>query len=269
MGGEETDGGTFESAGVRLAYDDVGGGPPVVLVHGLASDRHTNWRRPGWYDALTEAGRRVVALDSRGHGDSDKPHESAAYGIETMAADVTRLLDHLSLPEADVIGYSMGARIAVTLLLDHADRVNAAVLGGVGAEGVSSPPAQDAIVAALEAADPSTIDHPAGRQIRAFADRQGGDRRALAAAMDAASGVALEALTAVTAPVLVVAGADDRLAGEPRPLAAAIPNATAVVVPDRAHNTTVGDPRFRAAAVDFLDRHGLGDGRAAGTGTND
>ena len=253
----------FDSDGVRIAFDDVGEGPPVVLLHGFASDRGTNWRRRGWYDALVEAGRRVVALDARGHGESGTPTGSDAYGPEAMAGDVIRLLDHLGIEEVDVVGYSMGSRVAAQLLVDHPDRVNAVVLGGVGASIMAGPPNQAEIAAALEAPDATDVSHPAGRRFRAFAEQQEGDLEALAAVMRSISGFALERLSAVGNPVLVVAGEEDSLVEDPATLAGEIPGAESLVVPERNHMTTVGDPAFEEAVVEFLGREGIQSGDPA------
>src|SRR6202034_3261604 len=119
-----------------------GQGEPIMLVHGFASNKEVNWVYPGWVTALTRAGRRVIALDNRGHGQSTKLYEPAAYHSAVMAEDVRALMDHIGLPRADVMGYSMGARITAFLALAHPDRVRAAVLGGLGfhlVEGVVLP----------------------------------------------------------------------------------------------------------------------------------
>ena len=257
VGGDESDGGSFDADGIRIAFDDVGDGPPVVLVHGFASDRTSNWRRPGWYRALRQAGRRVIALDCRGHGESGKPHDPDDYGTGAMAADVVRLLDHLGVDRADVVGYSMGSRVAVQLLVDHPERVNAVVLGGAGETVVEGAPNREEIATALEVDDPAAVTHPAGRRFRRFAERQDADLRALAAAMRGFRAFDVERLAGVTNPVLVVAGSDDRLVDEPAALADRFERGEAYVVPERDHMTTVGDPRFRQAVVDFLDRAGL------------
>lgn len=254
---ESDAGDAFDSAGVRIAFDDVGDGPPVVLIHGFASDRTTNWRGPGWYDALVEAGRRVVALDCRGHGASGKPRDPDEHGPAAMADDVVRLLDHLGIDRADVVGYSMGGRIAVQLLVDHADRVNAAVLGGVGPAVLGELPDQRAIATALEAEDLDAVEHPTGRRFRAFATRRDGDLAALAAVMRSIPPFDPDRLAAVSNPVLVVAGEDDSMVGDPSSMRDLLPRAEVVVVPDRDHMTTVGDPRFLEAVVAFLGRAGL------------
>src|SRR5687767_7511875 len=103
----------FQNDGVDIAYLDEGEGEPVVLVHGFASTKEVNWLNPGWITTLTRAGRRAIALDNRGHGASGKLYDPAAYHSAIMAEDVRALLDHLRIARADVMGYSMGARIEI------------------------------------------------------------------------------------------------------------------------------------------------------------
>src|SRR5260370_16515988 len=103
----------FDSDGVRLHYEVHGAeaGPPVLLVHGFASDYQLNWVGTRWQETLVGASYRVIGLDCRGHGQSDKPHDPAAYAIDVLAADVRRLLDELQLPSVRYLGYSMAPRI--------------------------------------------------------------------------------------------------------------------------------------------------------------
>src|ERR1700730_2682623 len=122
----------FEHDGVEIAFLDEGQGEPIVLVHGFASTANVNWVHPGWVATLARAGRRVVALDNRGHGASGKPHDPAAYHSARMADDIRALLDHLELSRADVMGYSMGARITAFFALAHSQRVRRAIFGGLG-----------------------------------------------------------------------------------------------------------------------------------------
>src|SRR6202035_1099062 len=109
----------FRHDDVEIAFLDEGEGAPIVLVHGFASNAAVNWVQPGWVAFLKDAGRRVIALDNRGHGASTKLYDPAAYHSALMAGDVKALLDHLGLDRADVMGYSMGARIAAYLALQN------------------------------------------------------------------------------------------------------------------------------------------------------
>src|SRR5437868_7911184 len=132
----------FQHDGVEIAFLDQGEGEAIVLVHGFASTAHVNWVYPGWVATLVQAGRRVIALDNRGHGASNKLYDPAAYHSARMAEDVRALLDHLGIAGADVIGYSMGARIAAFLALAEPTRARSVVFGGLGkhlVDGVGLP----------------------------------------------------------------------------------------------------------------------------------
>lgn len=121
---------SFDSDGVKIAYVTAGKGDPVILVHGLYSSAAMNWEAPGIFDMLAKH-YYVVALDLRGHGNSDKPADAAAYG-QPMADDILRLMDHLNIQKAQVVGYSLGGIIVMKFVIDHPDRVVAATLGGMG-----------------------------------------------------------------------------------------------------------------------------------------
>jgi pimeloyl-ACP methyl ester carboxylesterase len=122
--------GSFDAGGVKVRYFVQGKGEPVVLVHGLYSSALINWQLPGTSGLLANK-HKVIALDMRGHGGSDKPEKEDAYGVE-MAEDIVRLLDHLKIKKAHVVGYSMGGMIAVKLMTKHPDRVLSGTLGGMG-----------------------------------------------------------------------------------------------------------------------------------------
>jgi pimeloyl-ACP methyl ester carboxylesterase len=240
--------------GISLAFEVVGEGFPVVLIHGFASNRFINWRAPGWYDTLSKAGRQVIALDVRGHGESDKPHVAEAYDEGELAADVVRLLDHLGHAEADVMGYSMGAFITLRLLHDAQERVRRAVVAGVGENYFGRGRADTVeIAAALRARDLSEVAGDVPRTFRAFADQGKNDLEALALCMTRRrrSFTAAE-LAHVRVPVLIVVGEKDVVTGPPGALAEALPGAQVVIVPGRDHMSTVGDKAHKAAVVDFL-----------------
>ena len=240
--------------GVTIAYETTGEGMPVLLIHGFASDHVQNWRAPGWYEPLTKAGYRVIAMDCRGHGDSDKPHDPAMYAHDIMARDAIAVMDAEGLSAPAVMGYSMGGYLGMHLVMGHGARVSKLVIGGVGETYFSTAQfARDEIVAALEAPDASAITDPIGRNFRAFAEQPGKDIKALAACMrgDRKSFTALQ-LSAARQPVLVVCGDLDEMTGNPGPLAAAFANGRAVTVPKRDHMTTVGDKLYKQAVLDFL-----------------
>ena len=249
---------TFQSGGLTLAYDDIAGdNSTVVLVHGFATNAEENWRRLGWYGAFERRGTRVVALDLRGHGRSDKPHDRAAYDLALLASDVLALMDHLDIRRAHVMGYSLGARLAAMTASANPERVDHLVLGGVG-EKLLAPrevePGAMTMPEAMRADDPSTIADPTLRGFRQFADNQGDDRLALAACSEGlAASVDRLNLHAIRAPTLIVAGSRDELAGSPDDLAAVIVGAKAVTLPGCDHFGAIPHALFKAAVFDFLD----------------
>jgi pimeloyl-ACP methyl ester carboxylesterase len=243
----------FSHDAVEIAFLDQGEGEPIVLIHGFASDKEVNWVYPGWVTTLTGAGRRVIALDNRGHGASTKLYEPSAYHSATMADDVRALLDHLGLQRADIMGYSMGARIAAFLALAHPDRVRSAVFGGLGirlVEGVGLP---DTIAQALEAPTSAEVTDPTGRMFRSFAEQTKSDLRALAACMRGSrQTISRSDASRIAVPVLVAVGSTDSIAGAPEPLAALIPGAQALAIANRDHMQAVGDKVFKAAVIEYL-----------------
>ncbi len=249
----------FESGGVRIHYEVFGEGDPVLLLHGFASSLAVNWVSPSWTDFLTRHGFMVVAMDHRGHGESDKPHDPAFYGTSIMAEDARRLLDHLGIVSLAVMGYSMGARVAAFLAVNHPQRVAALVLAGMAGNLLHGVEDAEDIAAALEAEDPARIESPRGRAFRQFAERTGSDLKALAACMRAGrEPLTPEDLSLLTMPVLITVGERDEIAGPPAPLARLVPQAQVVVLPGRDHMNAVGDRRHKQAVLEFLQRYGHG-----------
>jgi pimeloyl-ACP methyl ester carboxylesterase len=246
---------SFSGNGVRIAYIAEGEGEPVLLIHGFASNARTNWRDTGWMRFLSGHGFRTIALDNRGHGASGKFYDPGSYTGPAMAEDALRLLDHLEVAKADVIGYSMGARIAAVLALAHPERVRSVVLGGLGANMIHGVGDPAPIAAALLADDVSGVPNPHARAFRAFADQTKSDRRALAACIMATRDrVPAQELGAVKVPALVAVGTEDALAGPARPLADSIPGAAALDIPGRDHMKAVGDRAFKEGVLEFLKR---------------
>lgn len=249
---------TFDSAGVRIAFIDEGPaiprGLPVVLVHGFASTYAVNWVNTLWVGLLTQSGRRVVALDNRGHGESGKPHDPAAYATSVMAQDVICLLDHLDISRADVMGYSMGARITAFLALADPHRVRGIVLGGLGLHLVEKSGLPDGIADAMDAPDLASLSDPAQRMFRKFADQNGADRLALSACIRGSRQSLSEAeIGRIAGPALVAVGTRDPIAGNPHRLAALFPAGRALDIPDRDHNLAVGDKVYKRGVLDLLD----------------
>jgi pimeloyl-ACP methyl ester carboxylesterase len=243
--------------GIELAYERLGDGPAIMLVHGFGSSRVQNWKSTGWYGGLTDAGFSVVALDCRGHGESSKPHDPAFYGHDRMAEDVSVVMQSCDLPDAMVLGYSMGGFIGLRLLASSPGHVRKLAIAGVGEnyleDRITSPGARSMLADALLTPDKDAITDPRAKMFRAFADQPGKDRLALAACMRAMSPhLPLDVLSQLQRPVLVVAGSEDDTAGRPQPLAAAIPGARAVTIAGRDHMSAVGDKHTRQAVIDFF-----------------
>jgi pimeloyl-ACP methyl ester carboxylesterase len=241
----------FDNSGVRLHYELHGpaDGRPVVLVHGYASDYTLNWVGTRWQETLTTAGYRVVGLDCRGHGRSDKPHDPAAYALEKMAADVGRLLDHLEINTAEYIGYSLGARIGLQAMLDLGNRIRRAVPGGVGWGGAFHEAGN---IARAMRGEPTS-----SAQAKTFyefaAARPTNDLEALAACiLGPQPNLNAERLRSIKSQVLVVVGELDDIVGEVDRLVESIPNARLVTVAGRNHMSTVPASEFKQAALEFL-----------------
>lgn len=244
--------------GIRIAYEQLGEGVPLLLIHGFGSSRAQNWKATGWFRALSEAGFAVTAMDCRGHGDSDKPHDPKFYGTERQADDAALVLDAVGWADALVLGYSMGGFIGLQLTLRHGARVRRLALAGVGEHYLRGARIDDvatraALADAITTPDKAGITDPRGRMFRDFADQPGKDRLALAACMRAFSPHLTPAVLAgFTQPVLVVCGADDDTAGRPEGLAAAFAHGRSALIAGRNHMSAVGDPATRRAVIDFF-----------------
>jgi pimeloyl-ACP methyl ester carboxylesterase len=243
----------FNSDGVEIAYEVWGEGPPVLLIHGFASNAFVNWRDTGWVKVLTEAGHQVIAIDNRGHGQSEKLYDPELYSAPIMAEDARRLLDHLNIAQADVMGYSMGARITAFLTMNYPARVRRAVFAGLASRMITGVGGSEAIALALEAPSAADVTDRAARSFRIFADQTKSDRRALAACIRSSRvKINAEALAGIAVPVLVVAGELDDVAGSVAELVAVMPGAKGVELPGRNHMNAVGDRGYKDAVVAFL-----------------
>jgi len=242
----------FDSDGVRLHYEIHGPerGTPIVLVHGFASDYRLNWVGSRWQETLTGTGFRIIGLDCRGHGHSDKPHEEAAYTVDVMTGDVVRLLDHVDVAEAAYLGYSMGARIGLEVVMDFPDRITRAVLGGVGASGAIEH--AEEIAHAFRIGEPT--DDPIAQTFYKFAAaRPDNDLMALAACIRGLRPERHpERLGRIRTPILVAVGERDDIARGAPELIEEIPSARLYTIPNRDHMSAVTAREFKSAALDFL-----------------
>lgn len=246
---------TFQNDGLNIAYFDEGdpSGPPVLLIHGFASSATVNWVHTGWLKTLGDAGYRVIALDNRGHGASEKPHDPAFYHPDMMARDGVALLDHLGIPAAHVMGYSMGARISAFLAIADCERVLSLVFGGLGIGMCDGVGDWDPIADALLAPSLADVTHQRGRMFRAFAEQTKSDRFALAACIATSRDlVKREDIAKIEIPALVAVGTKDDIAGSADELAELMPAGRALDIPNRDHMLATGDRVFKAGVLEFL-----------------
>ena len=255
----------FDSKGVRIRYIDQGTGEPIVLVHGFTGSIETNWLDTGIVANLAKD-YRVIALDCRGHGKSDKPHDPSAYGAE-MGRDIVRLLDHLDIPDAHIVGYSMGSRIIGKLLTTDPGRFRSATLGG-------SPPhrswtAEDErqqqerarqyekgdIGELLRSNSQKPISDEQIRAAEAFFGKQ--DLEALAAVQRSVgqNAVTDAQLSKVTVPILGIVGTADRRLEGVRELKKVIPNIKVVELEGADHLGACRRPEFVKETREFIASH--------------
>lgn len=268
--GEERGAASFDSNGVQIHYADRGRGVPVVLLHGFTGSYARHWEAPGVMQALETAGYRVIAMDCRGHGQSGKPQESGQYGVE-MVRDVVRLLDHLNVERAHIVGYSMGGATASQLLVKYPKRVLTVTLIGSGWEGEDLQALtsqmlsmaddfdhQDAS-ALIRGVSASGAGGLTDAQIAAatadlFARNDSHVLAAIARGLPPLWRVSREELRATTVPVLAIVGEYDRNNLEAvRRMVGVVPGLQVVQLPGASHATSV-----RPAAehiVAFLNTH--------------
>lgn len=260
----------FDSGGVKIRYFVAGGGEPVLLIHGFASNLQMQWELPGIIQSLS-AEYQVIAFDSRGHGKSGKPHASEKYGRE-MVEDAVRLLDHLGIEKAHVVGYSMGGMIASKLVTTHPNRVHSAVLGGSGGLREGEDPTLFHQVAEsleqgrgigllIEAITPAGRAKPTEQQIAAVNALIAmiNDTKALAAVVRGFEELAVadDELSSTRIPMLAVIGADDPLKKDVDGLKNRMAHLEVLVIENADHMTAFASPAFRKALCGFLARQRL------------
>src|SRR3954451_23479706 len=245
----------FHNGAVEIAYLDEGEGDPIVLVHGFASSKNVNWVYPTWVSDLRKDGRRVIALDNRGHGDSEKLYDSADYEIVIMAGDVIALLDHLQIERADIMGYSLGSRMTAILAREQPQRLRSAILGGIGIGLIEGGGPGENVAIALEAPSLEEVTDPVGRAFRAFADQTRSDREALAACLRGSRELMTrQQVAAIDLPTLIAVGTTDEIAGSADELGNIIRRSQVLHIPNRDHMRAVGDKVYKAGVLEFLSR---------------
>lgn len=249
---------TLTVNGHDISYTDQGAGDGVVLVHGFAASTQENWVKAGWISMLVRANRRVIAIDLLGHGQSAKPHDPSSYTLPGLADSVLAVVEHLQVKKPDLIGFSLGARVALNLLSRHSGRFLLGVFCGVGDRLMSTRDEKELVdmPGALEADSADQLSPGMAKQFRQFAEAQGQDLKALAACsrglnMDALTWSA-EGLRQIKNESLVVAGTSDELAGSAAGLASKLGNAKGKQIPGCGHMDCLTQPMFKGAVMDFL-----------------
>ena len=236
--------------GVRLAWYDMGEGRPVVLLHGFMSDSYTNWVRYGQAGAIVAAGRRVVMMDFRAHGQSDKPHDPAAYPRDRLTKDALQFIAHLGLTDYDLGGYSLGSRTVSRMLAEGATPARV-ILGGMGLEGLTDTGRRGGhfrnILTNIGRHERGT---PAW-MVEAFLKTTDGDPEALLGIIDTFADTPIETIESFAMPVQILCGAEDNDNGSATALAEVLPNAVYAEVPG-GHMSSVTKPEMGAALAAFL-----------------
>jgi len=250
----------FDNEGVKIHYEIEGEGPDLFMIHGFASSMQGNWYATKWVKELSDT-NRLILVDCRGHGKSDKPTDPSQYGRK-MLEDIEKLQDHLSIEKANFMGYSMGAGITMNLLLSRPERMKSAILGGTALPPGDQQILRDRspIINALRAESAKDIKNPIGKRFRLFAQSTGGDLNALAAVMEGGEQDAAEMeqtkekLKKVAIPVLTVVGSKDELMpADKTVISTLIPGACHFQIQGKDHLTVVPDPKFQMVVKAFLD----------------
>lgn len=236
--------------GLDLVWREMGEGRPLVLLHGFSSSAIVNWVRYGHALRIAACGLRVIMPDLRGHGDSSKPHDAAAYPHDVLADDGFALIEQLGLHEYDLGGYSLGAQTVMRMLARGATP-GKAVVGGMGLSGVLNSGGRNAFFRRV-LTNPGTFARGSQEWMaEAFLKTVGGDPVALLHILDTIIDTTQEEISRIESPTLVISGADDEVNASAKSLAAVLPNGRFVEVPGN-HMSAVTGPELGAAMADFL-----------------
>ncbi len=255
--------------GIKIYYEIEGKGPSVIMIHGFASNLEQNWKQTNWVKNLKD-NYRLILLDCRGHGKSDRPYDDSYYGYNQMTSDVVKLMEHLSIEKANFFGYSMGAYMTFQLLLRKPQLLISAILGGfvlhLPRNEKERALFRENTMLRIEAFKADSIDQvkdPVARAFRQFAELGGNDLRALAAVMsgnlqeipDWAGDPTLikSSLKKVKIPVMTIVGSDDFIPGDKTLIAQLVPGACHFQIQGKDHLTVVPDPKFHMIVKAFLN----------------
>jgi pimeloyl-ACP methyl ester carboxylesterase len=261
----------FDNEGVKIYYEIEGEGPPVIMIHGFASNIKSNWKVTNWVDVLKDD-YKLILVDCRGHGNSDKPKDATQYG-EKMNEDIVKLLDHLSIEKANFFGYSMGARITTDILLQKQERFISAIIGGFplyyprkGTKFITKVMMKKWIKS-LKKANLDDIKNKAALRFRKviseFADSHLQDLEALVYILEGdiqrngllpTNPERKEGLKKVNVPIMTVFGADDDILKKSKSTGAQlVPGSCYFQIEGKNHITVVADPKFHMVVKAFLD----------------
>ena len=236
--------------GTNLFYQTLGTGRQTLLLHGLLASGNSNWIAPGIADRLAAAGRQVVMPDFRGHGRSDAPREASAYPVDVLATDQIELLSHLAWDDFDLVGYSLGARIAVRMLVRQV-KPGRAVLGGMGGMGITNvDPGRDQFMD-LVVNGPRATRSDAGSRVWGMMEAAGIKREAVIHVLNQQVSTTPAELAAIDCPVQVLCGDRDFDNGDPTELAGLIPGSSLCLTAG-SHMSAIAKPDFVAAMIAFL-----------------
>lgn len=230
-----------------------GGKLPILLLHGFGSNQQVNWINTGWTKLLCDAGYSVITMDNRGHGNSSKFHSEEAYSLDLMANDARALLDALAIEKVHVMGYSMGARIASSLVMQHPAKVGKIVLAGNAYGMIEGTGSWEKVRDGLMASALDEVTDRRARAFRIFADQTKSDRLALSKCVMGVRQLFEEAqFRAVAHEVLIAVGSEDDIAGSCEALANLMENARCFMIKGRDHMRAVGDLTYKREALAFF-----------------
>ncbi len=246
----------FSHDGLTLSYLDnecPSSYVPVVMLHGFTASAESNWLKSDWIKKLTQAGRRVLAFDARGHGHSDKPHDSRYYPSDIMMQDSVTLLKSMGVQKADFIGYSMGARMSAFVAIKHPNLVQKLVLGGMGINLKNGTGNPQPIADALLAPNLRDVKNRGARRFRRLAELGNNDLTALAhCILSSRQAITDEKLEGISAKTCIIVGDSDEVGGSPFELAPFIANSQAISITDCHHFNALTHPEFRQSALNFI-----------------